>query len=142
MDAKIKGLVVMYCAYYITSGLIFNKITFELFRRDPHIFHNAQLQLWKFFITNIKYVKSLFLLLYWYMIWWLYYRPCSAVDSFSNPKVLAVIVKLQRAEIRLRLYSEFSLSTPLRSKGLNPSIETIEIETSYHDLRIKYNYVR
>ena len=32
MDAKTKGLVVMYCAYYITSGLIFNKMTFELFR--------------------------------------------------------------------------------------------------------------
>ena len=53
MDAKTKGLVVMYCAYYITSGLIFNKMTFELFRRDPHIFHNAQLQLWKIFIRNI-----------------------------------------------------------------------------------------
>ena len=63
MDAKIKGLVVMYCAYYITSGLIFNKITFELFRRDPHIFHNAQLQLGKIFIRNIKYVKSPFSLL-------------------------------------------------------------------------------
>ena len=32
MDAKTKGLVVMYCAFYITSGLIFNKMTFELFR--------------------------------------------------------------------------------------------------------------
>ena len=29
MDAKIKGLVVMYCAYYITSGLIFNKMRYE-----------------------------------------------------------------------------------------------------------------
>ena len=32
MDAKTKGLVIMYCAYYITSGLIFNKMTFELFK--------------------------------------------------------------------------------------------------------------
>ena len=32
MDAKTKGLVVMYCAFYITSGLIFNKMTFDLFR--------------------------------------------------------------------------------------------------------------
>ena len=68
MDAKTKGLVVTYCAYYITSGLIFKKMTFELFRRDPQIFHNAQLQLWKIFIRYIKYVKSLLLLLYSYMI--------------------------------------------------------------------------
>ena len=68
--------------------------------------------------------------------------PCSAVDSFSNPKVLAVIVQLQKAEIGLRLFSKPSnsggarapqappLSTPLQLKELNPSIETIEIEKS------------
>ena len=31
---------------------------------------------------------------------------CSAVDSFSNPWVLAVIAKLQKVEIRLRTFSE------------------------------------
>ena len=35
---------------------------------------------------------------------------CSAVDSFSNPGVLAVIAKLQKAEIRPRPFSEPSNS--------------------------------
>ena len=38
--------------------------------------------------------------------------PASAVDSFSNPEVLAVLAKLQKAEIRLCPFSE-----PSNSRG-------------------------
>ena len=66
-------------------------------------------------------------LLFCTMVFNIYIPLNSAVDSFSNPDVLAVIGKLQKAEIRLCPFSEPSNSGGALAPQASPLSTTLLI---------------
>ena len=107
-----------------------------------HIFNNAQLQLWKIFIRNIKYVKSLFLLLGIFMY--------DLIIILSTMQRRRKLFKSKGACCNSQTSKSRNQDSPFfwtlqrwnyRNWKVTFKIFWVIWSNVYHDMRIKYNYV-